>query len=150
MVACVRFYNIACRQTYCKKMFDICICICYNNTRAQRIRARAFWGYSSVGRALEWHSRGQGFDSPYLHHLQKMKNTAVCLCVSRYFDAILYLFARFICAPRITGRTRAEQRARAKRLSGRWRGRWTAETERLAQDRDSSLAEVCVPCRRWR
>ena len=25
------------------------------------------WGYSSVGRALEWHSRGQGFDSPYLH-----------------------------------------------------------------------------------
>ena len=26
------------------------------------------WGYSSVGRALEWHSRGQGFDSPYLHH----------------------------------------------------------------------------------
>ena len=25
------------------------------------------WGDSSVGRALEWHSRGQGFDSPYLH-----------------------------------------------------------------------------------
>jgi hypothetical protein len=26
-------------------------------------------GHSSVGRALEWHSRGQGFDSPRLHHL---------------------------------------------------------------------------------
>ena len=26
------------------------------------------WGRSSVGRALEWHSRGQGFDSPRLHH----------------------------------------------------------------------------------
>src|ERR1700691_1188757 len=28
-----------------------------------------FWrrGRSSVGRALEWHSRGQGFDSPRLH-----------------------------------------------------------------------------------
>jgi hypothetical protein len=26
------------------------------------------WGHSSVGRALEWHSRGQGFDSPWLHH----------------------------------------------------------------------------------
>ena len=26
-----------------------------------------FRGYSSVGRALEWHSRGQGFESPYLH-----------------------------------------------------------------------------------
>ena len=25
------------------------------------------WGYSSVGRALEWHSRGQGFKSPILH-----------------------------------------------------------------------------------
>ena len=26
-------------------------------------------GRSSVGRALEWHSRGQGFDSPRLHAL---------------------------------------------------------------------------------
>ncbi len=24
-------------------------------------------GHSSVGRALEWHSRGQGFKSPWLH-----------------------------------------------------------------------------------
>ena len=26
-----------------------------------------FWGYSSAGRALEWHSRGQEFEPPYLH-----------------------------------------------------------------------------------
>ena len=26
------------------------------------------WGYSSVGRALEWHSRGRRFDPDYLHH----------------------------------------------------------------------------------
>ena len=26
------------------------------------------WGRSSVGRALEWHSRGRGFDSLRLHH----------------------------------------------------------------------------------
>ena len=26
-------------------------------------------GCSSVGRALPWHGRGQGFDSPQLHHL---------------------------------------------------------------------------------
>ena len=26
------------------------------------------WGHSSVGRAFEWHSKGQGFDSPCLHH----------------------------------------------------------------------------------
>src|SRR5665213_919087 len=24
-------------------------------------------GYSSAGRALAWHARGQGFESPYLH-----------------------------------------------------------------------------------
>jgi hypothetical protein len=28
---------------------------------------RATRGHSSVGRALEWHSRGRGFDSPWLH-----------------------------------------------------------------------------------
>ena len=27
------------------------------------------WGYSSVGRALEWHSRGRRFDPDYLHHV---------------------------------------------------------------------------------
>ena len=27
------------------------------------------WGYSSVGRALQWHCRGQEFDPPYLHQL---------------------------------------------------------------------------------
>ena len=26
------------------------------------------WGHSSVGRALEWHSRGRRFDSAWLHH----------------------------------------------------------------------------------
>ncbi len=28
-------------------------------------------GISSVGRAFEWHSKGQGFDSPILHHTMK-------------------------------------------------------------------------------
>ena len=28
---------------------------------------RLLWGYSSAGRALEWHSRGQRFDPAYLH-----------------------------------------------------------------------------------
>ena len=30
--------------------------------------ANKIWGYSSAGRALEWHSRGQRFDPAYLHH----------------------------------------------------------------------------------
>jgi hypothetical protein len=31
--------------------------------------AFSVWGCSSVGRALESHSRGQGFDSPQLHRV---------------------------------------------------------------------------------
>ena len=30
------------------------------------------WGHSSVGRALEWHSRGRRFDSPWLHQLREL------------------------------------------------------------------------------
>ena len=33
-------------------------------------RAADPWGRSSVGRALEWHSRGRGFDSHRLHHVR--------------------------------------------------------------------------------
>src|SRR5205085_1407678 len=33
-------------------------------------------GCSSVGRALEWHSRGQGFDSPHLHWVQQHNRLA--------------------------------------------------------------------------
>lgn len=36
------------------------------------------WGYSSVGRALEWHSRGRRFDPDYLHHLLGPKWHSVC------------------------------------------------------------------------
>src|SRR6185312_12571388 len=48
------------------------------NTRAlaaqppERERQRE-WGHSSVGRALEWHSRGRRFDSVWLHHLPKRR-----------------------------------------------------------------------------
>ena len=31
------------------------------------------WGISSVGRALAWHARGQGFKSPILHYLLHYK-----------------------------------------------------------------------------
>ena len=42
---------------------------CYNNQAVKRwpkIR-----GYSSAGRALEWHSRGQRFDPAYLHQKKR-------------------------------------------------------------------------------
>ena len=33
-----------------------------------RIKLFPIWGRSSAGRALEWHSRGHGFDPHRLHH----------------------------------------------------------------------------------
>jgi hypothetical protein len=35
--------------------------------RQLRLSLTWAWGISSFGRALEWHSRGEGFDSPILH-----------------------------------------------------------------------------------
>lgn len=31
------------------------------------------WGCSSLGRALEWHSRGKGFDPPHLHQNKQIR-----------------------------------------------------------------------------
>ena len=50
---------------------------CYNSFRT--------WGYSSVGRALASHVRGQGFDSPYLHHLPKDPIVRVFFLSSRAY-----------------------------------------------------------------
>jgi hypothetical protein len=33
------------------------------------IKKELSWARSSVGRALEWHSRGQGFESPRVHQI---------------------------------------------------------------------------------
>lgn len=41
------------------------------------------WGHSSVGRALEWHSRGKGFDPPHLH-----QRKPTCFS-SRFFSIII-------------------------------------------------------------
>ena len=46
------------------------------------------WGYSSAGRALEWHSRGQRFDPAYLHQGTQgkglfQKERAFFVCVFR-------------------------------------------------------------------
>ena len=47
---------------------------CYNSFRT--------WGYSSVGRALASHVRGQGFDSPYLHQDSKTAPNRCRFCSS--------------------------------------------------------------------
>ena len=49
-----------------KKSVDKPHCGCYNTKAIEH--SNRIWGYSSAGRALEWHSRGQRFDPAYLHH----------------------------------------------------------------------------------
>ena len=56
-------------QIHCRKVVAFCSATCYNMPCP--------WGYSSVGRALEWHSRGQGFDSPYLHQRFELRLKAI-------------------------------------------------------------------------
>ena len=34
------------------------------------------WGISSVGRAFEWHSKGQEFDSPMLHKVKDLRQNS--------------------------------------------------------------------------
>jgi hypothetical protein len=41
------------------------------------------WGRSSVGRALEWHSRGRGFDSHRLHQFKTVYRTLREMVLSR-------------------------------------------------------------------
>ena len=41
-----------------------------------------FWGYSSAGRALEWHSRGQRFDPAYLHQSKLRPRKSVAFVIT--------------------------------------------------------------------
>src|SRR5437762_8271609 len=40
----------------------------FTGNRPDAIIRPSPWGYSSAGRALAWHARGQRFDPAYLHH----------------------------------------------------------------------------------
>ena len=48
-------------------------CVIVTNTGIFVVKI-ILWGYSSAGRALEWHSRGQRFDPAYLHHNKPASN----------------------------------------------------------------------------
>ena len=54
-------------------------------------RANRFRGYvtDSLGRALEWHSRGQRFDPAYLHQKDSRQKAAVFFCIERDRKAAL-------------------------------------------------------------
>ena len=44
----------------CDQTFDL-------NSLLRPLKTQRDWGHSSDGRALAWHARGRGFDSPWLH-----------------------------------------------------------------------------------
>ena len=56
---------------------DCCAIIFFVDCGTKVDRSREIWGYSSAGRALEWHSRGQRFDPAYLHHNTKVRTFLV-------------------------------------------------------------------------
>src|SRR4051812_10403592 len=60
------------------------VCYVFRNSTAVSILYRAKFGpynpalsrgYSSAGRALAWHARGQRFDPAYLHHEAKLRKS---------------------------------------------------------------------------
>ena len=46
-------------------------------------------GYSSAGGALEWHSRGRGFESHYLHLNYKLRAGMLVALIITYRDGTL-------------------------------------------------------------
>lgn len=55
------------------------------------------WGYSSVGRALQWHCKGQRFDSAYLHHFHRWsKSLDDMTLVPSAFEPVLTIAHRRI------------------------------------------------------
>ena len=56
-----------------KKLLHFCDTSAIMRLRV-RDRGNFIRGYSSAGRALEWHSRGQRFDPAYLHHEKVLKS----------------------------------------------------------------------------
>ena len=55
------------------------------------------WGYSSAGRALEWHSRGQRFDPAYLHQTKK-RTFAIVSGGAFYLSGRIYLRVPYFAA----------------------------------------------------
>ena len=49
------------------------------------------WGISSAGRAPEWHSGGQGFDSPILHQMKSGRRTENRCYVFCFYNTLLLI-----------------------------------------------------------
>ena len=48
-------------------------------------------GHGAVGSAFEWHSKGQGFESPWLHQSEYKLNPSTCILFLCYFGGIKVL-----------------------------------------------------------
>ena len=53
------------------------------------------WGCSSTGRALEWHSRGKGFDPPHLHQTRHIRTLCVYVRKRNRFVGFFFIFALY-------------------------------------------------------
>src|SRR5882724_4358765 len=49
------------------------------------------WGYSSAGRALAWHARGQRFDPAYVHQAPGLKHPKARLLAGFQLTAVTFV-----------------------------------------------------------
>ena len=79
-----------------KIVLDICLMLRY--IRQVGSKTDSIRGYSSAGRALEWHSRGQRFDPAYLHHRKSHRKPFGLRCFSLFLGKFQTFYAKLIFA----------------------------------------------------
>ncbi len=79
------------------------------------------WGHSSVGRALQWHCRGRGFDSPWLHQPSPLRASA---------GKPATVYTRAACPPKL----RSSEGGRLRAIAPKERRRAGAELNEPSND----------------
>ena len=115
--------NSAGQYNFPKKLrawdIDIFAEVCYDNP--------CLWGYSSAGRALEWHSRGQRFDPAYLHHRKSHRKPFGLRCFSLFMGKFQTCYAKMnfaqigFCQQKVsTNRFLTTKKAQKNRPADNW------------------------------
>ena len=91
------FYFFSKKAKKLLDIFQLCAIIQKSSGAGQQTNKK-IWGYSSAGRALEWHSRGQRFDPAYLHHRKSHRKPFGLRCFSLFVGKFQTFYAKMIFA----------------------------------------------------
>ena len=72
--------------------------VLYTSSPGKQPERKKIWGYSSAGRALEWHSRGQRFDPAYLHQRKLHRKPFGLRCFSLFMGKFQTFCVKMIFA----------------------------------------------------